>query len=104
MDGVGMDERDLETEHAAARLLVDQLCAGAGEVGKRRPDVRNLVRDVMHAGATLCEEPADRRVVSERAEQLDAALPNPQRRRLDALLLDPLAMLERRAEQPLVRG
>ena len=90
-----MDERDLEAEHAAPRRLVDQLGAGAREVGERRADVVDLVRDVVHAGTALREEPADGRVVAERAEQLDAALADAHRRGLDALLLDALAVLER---------
>ena len=53
----------------------------------------------MHARAALGEEPPDRRLGPERAQQLDAALAGAQRRGLDALLLDGLAMLEPRAEE-----
>ena len=98
-----MDESDLEAEHAAARRLVDQLGARVGEMRKGSADVVHLVRDVMHPRASLGEETADRRVVSERAEQLEAALADPDRRGLHTLLLDPRAMLEPGAEKPLVR-
>jgi hypothetical protein len=98
-----MDECDLEPEHAAPGRLVDQLGAGRREPAQRRAEVSDLVRDVVHPGAALGEEAADGRVVRERAEQLDAALADAQRRRLDALLLDPRAMLEARPEETLVR-
>ena len=98
-----MDERDLEAEHPAPRRLVDQLRAGAGEVGERGADVVHLVRDVMHSRPALREEAADGSVLAERSEQLDAALADADRRRLDALLLDALAVLERPAEEPRVR-
>ena len=58
---------------------------------------------MVHARPALCEEAADGRVVAERSEQFDAALADANRRGLDSLLLDPLAMLERRAEQPRIR-
>ena len=44
-----------------------------GELGERRADVVHLVGDVVHAGAALREELADRRVLAERGQQLDAA-------------------------------
>jgi hypothetical protein len=34
VDGVGMDERDLEAEEAGARLLVDELRAVLGQVAE----------------------------------------------------------------------
>src|SRR4051794_30681286 len=94
-----MDERDLEAEHPAARRLVDQLGARAREVGQRRANVVDLVRDVVHSRPALREEAADRSVLAERAEELDAALADADRRSLDSLLLDPLAMLERPTEE-----
>lgn len=98
-----MDERDLEAEHAAARLRVDQLGAGAGEMLELRVDVGDLVGDVMHARAALGEEAADGSVLPERAEQLHAALSDADRGGLDTLLVDTRAVLERRPEEPLVR-
>ncbi len=98
-----MDERDLEAEHTAARLGVDELGACARELGERSADVRHLVGDVVHPGAALREEAPDGRVLSERCEQLDTALADADRRRLDALLVDPRAVLDAAAEQPLVR-
>ena len=98
-----MDEGDLEAEHAAPRRRVDQLGARVREVGEGGADVVNLVRDVMHPGATLREEAADGRVLAECAQQLEAALADADRRRLDALLVHARAMLEPRAEKALVR-
>jgi hypothetical protein len=102
MHRIRMDERDLEPEHALPRSLVDQLGARVREVRKSRPDVVHLVRDVVHSRAPICEETADRRVLAERAEQLEPALPDADRRGLDALLLDPRTVLEPRPEQALV--
>ena len=98
-----MHERDLEPEHAATRLRVDQLHTFLGERLERSRHVGDLVRDVVHPRPALREEAADRRVVAERSEQLDPALAEPERRGLDPLVLDPLAVLEPAAEQPLVR-
>ena len=51
----------------------------------------------------LRQEPADRRVLAERREQLDPAVADEHGRRLDALLLDEAAVLELGAEEPRVR-
>ena len=99
-----MDERDLEPEHAVARALVDQLDPLLGKLIERGFDVGHLVRDVVHPFAALCEEPPDGRVVAECAEQLDAAFADPHGGSLDALILDPLAVLEAPPEETLVRG
>ena len=56
----------------------------------------------MHSGPSLREEAADRRVLPERLEQLDAALADPDRRRPDSLIVHRRAVLDLRAEQPLV--
>jgi hypothetical protein len=98
-----MDECDFEAEHALPRRLVDQLGAGIGQVRERGADVVHLVRDVMHPGAPLREKTTDRRVVAEGAQQLEPALSDPDRRGLDALLLDTRAVLEPGTEQALVR-
>ena len=45
-----MDERDLEAEEAAMRLLVDQLDALLGKPCELTLEVADLVRDVMHSG------------------------------------------------------
>jgi hypothetical protein len=97
-----VDERDLETEHAAPRGLVDELGAAIRKVRERSANVLDLVRDVVHARAALGEETADGRIVAERGQQLEPALSDADRRGLDALLLDPRAMLESRAEETLV--
>src|SRR5438552_4909718 len=71
VDGVRVEERDLKAEHAAARLVVDQLGALLGQLGERRVDVRDLVGDVVHTGAAAGEELADRRALAGRREGLD---------------------------------
>jgi hypothetical protein len=98
-----MDESDLEPEHASPRRLVDQLRARAREVFKSGSDVLHLVGDVVHSRAALREETADRRVLAERAQQLEPAVADPDRRRLDTLLVDARTLLEPRPEKALVR-
>lgn len=97
-----MDEGDLEAEHAAPRRLVDQLGAGFREVRERGADVVDLVRDVVHTWASLREEAADRRVLPECAQQLEATLADADGRCLDTLLGHARAMLEPRAEEALI--
>jgi hypothetical protein len=97
-----MDEGDLEAEHAVPRRLVDQLGARVRKMRKGRADVVDLVRDVVHPWATLREEAADGRVLAECAQQLEAARPDADGCRLDALFLHARAMLEPRAEEALV--
>jgi hypothetical protein len=97
-----MDERDLEAEHAAPRRLVYQLRACLREMRERGADVLDLVGDVVHPRAALGEEPAHRRVVVERAQQLEPALSDADGRSLDALLLHTGALLEPRAEEAFV--
>ena len=99
-----MDERDLQAEEPAARLLVDQLRTGRGEVAERGRDVVHLVRDVVHPGAAARDEAADGRVLAGRSEQLDPSGADEHGRRLDALVGHAGAVLERRSEEALVRG
>jgi hypothetical protein len=98
-----MDEGDLEAEHAAARRLVDQLGARVREMREGGADVIDLVGDVVHAWAAVGEETTDRRVLGERAQQLEPAFSDADERGLDPLLLHAGAVLEPSAEQPLVR-
>jgi hypothetical protein len=98
-----MDERDLEAEHPAPRFRVDQLRARRREIRERSANVIHLVRNVMHSWAALRKEAAYGRVLPKRPEKLDAAFADTKRRRLDALLFDPLAMLEGRSEEPRIR-
>lgn len=97
-----MHEGDLQTEQALPGLGVDQLRAGRLQLRERGGDVVYLVGDVMHPGAPLCEEPADRRVLREGGQELDPVVPHPHRRGLDPLCLDPGAVLEPAPEQALV--
>src|SRR5512132_1737696 len=91
--GVGMDERDLEPEEPAPWLEIDQLGPVPLQIGERGADVVDLVCDVVHAGPALRQETAHRRVVARRREQLDAVGSEEHGGGLDALLLDPLAVL-----------
>ena len=75
----------------------------AASSASRRADVVHLVGDVVHSGPAPREEPADRRVLAERRQQLDPALADQKQRRLDALLLDRGPVLEPAAEEALVR-
>jgi hypothetical protein len=80
------------------------LRARGGETREGSAEVVDLVGDVVHAGASAREEAPDRRLGTERCEQLDAALADAHRRGLDALLLDARPVLDAAAEQPLVRA
>src|SRR6185503_13090345 len=99
---LGVEERDLQPEEPGPGLRVDQagaLGAQAGELGR---DVVDLEGDVVHARAALRDEPADRRVRAEWAQELDPARAGVKRRRLDALRLERLPILEAGAEESLV--
>jgi len=98
-----MDEGDLEPEHASPRRLVDQLGTRLREVREGGADVLDLIGHVVHSGAALGQETADRRVLAERAQKLEPALPDANGRRLHTLLLHTRALLEPRTEQALVR-
>ncbi len=98
-----MDESNLEPEQTLARSFVDQVRPGAHELGERGGKVAHVERDVMHARATLREEPADGSVGAKGLEQLDATVPDAQRHRTYTLLLDRRAVLDLGAEETLVR-
>src|SRR5438034_2238384 len=104
MDGVGVDERDLEPEESSPRPVVDQLSALGGQLVQSFAHIRDLVRDVVHPRPALRKEFPHGRLLPERGEQLDAILAHPQRSRLDTLVQDRLTVLEARAEEPLVGG
>src|SRR5262245_22541885 len=99
VDGIRVHERDFEAEQSAARPLVDQLDACPFEAPELRGDILDLVGDVVHPGAAVGEEPTDRRVASRGRQKLDPTSSEEHGRRLDALVADLVAVLERRAEQ-----
>ena len=103
MSRIRVNERHFEPEEPAVRLLVDQLHTLLGEIDELTLQVGDLVRDVVHAGPALGEKLAHVRLVAERRDELDPALANTHRRRLDALRLDHGAALEVGAEHPPVR-
>ena len=98
-----MDESNLEAEKPVARLGVDQLGTGARQIAERRADIVDAIRDVMHPGAALGEELANRRIWPGRREELDTAFANEHGSRFDALVRQLVAMLQPTAEQLLVR-
>jgi len=100
--GAWMDECDLRAEEPSPRMLVDELGAGLGERAKRLFDVRALERDVMHTRAAAGEEAPHRRILARRRQELHARVADEERGRDDSLFGERVAMLHRRAEQPLV--
>lgn len=104
MDGIRMNERDLEPEQARPGNPVDELHARRLQLVQRREQVGRLERDVVHPGPASGEEAADGRVVAGRRHELDPALAHEHGRSLDALLVKWLPMLEPRVEEALVRG
>lgn len=103
MCGVGMHERDLEAEQPTMRLEVDQLHALVREPLQLAAQVGDLVRDVVHARATLGDEPAHVRVGTEGAQELDAAPAHSDSGSLHALVGHRLTLLELGAEDAPVR-
>ena len=98
-----MDECDLEPKEALPRLLVDQLGALGREPPELREDILDLVGDMVHPRTAVCEEPSNGSLLPERGKQFDPARADEHGRGLDALVLDPRAVLELGAEEPLVR-
>ena len=103
MDGIRVNERDLQTVQAAAGGLVDQLRSFVGEGGEGGCDVVHPVRNVVHSWSAANQEATDRRVLGQCAEELDTAFADDDRDRLDSLFLEPVAVLELGAEQARVR-
>src|SRR5712691_970405 len=102
VDRIRMDEGDLEAEESFARLLVDQIGAGACETRDRLLHVRDFVGDVVHSRPALGDEAADGRIFGERLEQLHASTSDADGSSLDALVRDGGAVFDLRAEQSLV--
>jgi hypothetical protein len=98
-----MDECDLEPKEALPRRLVDQVGPFGREPPELLEDILDLVGDVVHARAAVCEEPADGRLLTEGGKQLDPARTDEHRCGLDTLFLDTGPVLELGAEQALVR-
>ncbi len=103
MDGVRVDEGDLEPEETLVWLLVDELDALVGEAFQLTSKIAHRVRDVVHTGSAGGEELADRRLLAERSKELDATFADAHGRRFDALLGHRVAMLHLGAEQAPIR-
>ena len=98
-----MDERDLQPEEPAARGLVDQACTGPPQPLELGADVGDLERNVVQAWASLRQEPPDRRLGPQGSQELDPPGAGTQRDGVDTLLLEAVAMLDLRLEQPRIR-
>ncbi len=98
-----MHESDLHAEETGARDVVDHVHTLSRQVGESTWQIVDGVGDVVHPGAAPGEEPAHRSVLSQWREQLDAALTQPNGRRLDALRLERVTALDLGSEQPPVR-
>jgi hypothetical protein len=85
------------------RLVVDELDSLLGKPFQLTLKIAHLECDVMHARPSAGEKLADRRLLAERREQLDATVANAQRRRFDTLLDNRVAMLNLGAEELPVR-
>jgi hypothetical protein len=103
MDGIWMDERDLEPEQPGPRLAVYELRTGSLERRERRADVTDFVRNVVHPGSALGDEFPDGRVFARRRQQLDASSADQHGRGFDALLPNARPVLDLGAEQTRVR-
>src|SRR5262245_39714417 len=103
VDGIGMDERELEAEQPAARRPIDHVRAGGVEPLERRDQVLCGDRDVVHSRAAACEEAAHRSVLARRRHELETTVADEDGGRLDALIGDRSTVLEPRAEERLVR-
>ena len=103
MNRVRVNEGDLEPKQPSMRLLVDQLDALLGEPLELALKIAHLVGDVVHARAAAGEELANRGLITERREQLDAALANAHGRCLDALRGNRVPLLYLGAEKTSIR-
>src|SRR5439155_23277945 len=91
-------ERDAAVADPAPRLLVDQPQSVRAAALERLDHVGAAVGRVVETGPALGEEAADRRLLGERSQELDVRVADAEERRLDALLGDRLAVLERHSE------
>ena len=94
-----MDERNLEPEEPAPRLLVDELSTLRTQALELGCDVLDREGDMVHAGAAPGEEAPDGGIGPERPEELVPPGSGPERGGLDPLLGDCLAVLDVRAEE-----
>jgi hypothetical protein len=95
-----MDEGDLQSEESAARGLVDQARTGPPQPLELGADVGDLKRNVMQAWASLRQEPPDRSLGPQGGQELDPPAAGTQGDGVDTLLLEAVAMLDLRLEQP----
>ena len=93
-----VQKRHAAASDANAGLLVDQPYACGSHGLEGRLDVVRPVRHVVKAGSTPGEELPNRRVRTQRPQQLDVGVADTQQHGLDSPLLHGLAMLERHAE------
>ena len=94
-----MNESNLKAKEPFPRVLVYELGTCGSEGGELGSDVVDLVGNVMHPRPAPGEEATNRRVIPGRGKQLDPALSDQDRRRLDSLLGDRRPVLECGSEQ-----
>ena len=93
-----MKERNPAVADPAPGLLVDQAQSARPALLEGLGDVGAAIGGVVKPGPAFGEKAPDRRVLAERPQQLDVRVADSQKRRLDALLRDGLAMLQRHPE------
>jgi hypothetical protein len=93
-----VEEGDAAVADAAPRLLIDQLQPVRTAPLELLGDIRAPIGRVVETGATLGEKAPDGRFVTERSQQLYVRVADAEEHRLDALLGNRLAVLERHAE------
>lgn len=98
-----MNEANRGASDPNPRSLIDQPEARIVEPDKLGGNIVDPISDVVKSRSVLREELSDRRIGTERCEQLDVALADVQQHRLDSLLLDNLAVNERHAVGVLIQ-
>jgi len=97
-----MDEHELDPEEPDARP-VDELRACGLELIERRDEIVGFDRNVVHPRTTPREKATDRSVLTRRRQKLETTVAHEERRSLDSLAYERLAMLETSGEEALVR-
>jgi uncharacterized cupin superfamily protein len=99
-----VQERHAAAADADAGPFVDQPYPGGSHGFEGRLDVVGPVCHVVKAGSAPREELPDRRVRTERPQQLHVAVANAEQHRLHALILNGFAMLDGHAQPLAVEG
>ena len=103
-DVLGCTKATVVPREPGPRRLVDHPAAGVLDRLQRHGAVVDPVADVVQALALVGQVLGHRRVVADRGEQLDVGVGHLEQRLLDAVGLDPLAVVDRGAEDLGVPG